>query len=155
MLNFLYFSLEINTPLTKPLGAYGDVYELPSNMWGANMVPQTAVIPLVDLVITHGGNNTVTESFYFGKPCIVMPLFCDQHDNAQRLEELGLGLKFRPYQVTENELLVGIEKILADQELADKMKTISERIQASNSQSRAADLIEEVALSGKNINGEF
>src|SRR5690606_8192981 len=34
--------------------------ELAPNMWGAEFVPQTKIIPMVDLVITHGGNNTVT-----------------------------------------------------------------------------------------------
>ena len=56
-------------------GLIGDRYSLPSNMWGQNSVPQIQVLPLVDLVITHGGNNTVTETFYFGKPMIVMPLY--------------------------------------------------------------------------------
>ena len=42
-------------------GVYGDQYDLPSNCWGGKMVPQIKVLPKVDLVITHGGNNTVTE----------------------------------------------------------------------------------------------
>ena len=67
--------------------------ELAPNMWGAEFVPQTSILPLVDLVITHGGNNTTTECLHFGKPMIVLPLFWDQYDNAQRMDELGLGVR--------------------------------------------------------------
>jgi len=118
--------------------------DLPRNMWGAIRLPQTNVIPLVDLVITHGGNNTITESFYFGKKILVLPLCIDQLDNAQRIEETGLGLKFQPYQVSR-ELLSGIQKLLNDELLQKRMISISKRIQASNSQVKAADLIEDVA----------
>jgi UDP:flavonoid glycosyltransferase YjiC (YdhE family) len=37
-------------------------YELADNMWGAEVLPQVSILPHVDLVITHGGNNTTTES---------------------------------------------------------------------------------------------
>jgi UDP:flavonoid glycosyltransferase YjiC (YdhE family) len=63
-------------------GPQAALYELADNMWGAQSVPQTNVIPLVDLVITHAGNNTTTESFHFGKPMVALPLFWDQYDNA-------------------------------------------------------------------------
>ena len=123
----------------------GHEIDLPLNMWGASRLPQTNVIPLVDLVITHGGNNTITETFYFGKRVLVLPLCFDQLDNARRIEETGLGLQFKPYQVTEDELLSGIQKLLDDELLEKRMISISKRIQASNSQARAADLIENVA----------
>ena len=48
-------------------------YELADNMWGAEFLPQTSLMPLVDLVITHGGNNTTTEALHFGKPMVVLP----------------------------------------------------------------------------------
>lgn len=44
---------------------------LPRNMWGERYLPQTALLPFVDLVITHGGNNTFTEVFARGKPMVV------------------------------------------------------------------------------------
>jgi UDP:flavonoid glycosyltransferase YjiC (YdhE family) len=130
-------------------GPLADKYELADNMWGAATVPQTKVIPLVDLVITHGGNNTVTESFYFGKRLLVLSLFADQLDNGQRIHETGLGLQFLPYTVTEEDLLGGIETLLKDELLERRMISISKRIQSSNSQAEAADVIEKVARNNK------
>ncbi|CAG2115015.1 unnamed protein product, partial [Medioppia subpectinata] len=113
-------------------GPLHDKYELPNNMWGQKTLPQTAVIPLVDLVLTHGGNNTVTETFYFGKPMLVLPLWADQYDNAQRLQETGLGLRLNPFHCTEEELLTSIDKLVNDSDLAQRMKSIGDRIRESN-----------------------
>jgi len=128
-------------------GGMGDELELelPSNMWGASFLPQTSIIPLVDLVVCHAGTNTITESFYFGKPILTLPLMVDQTDNAQRIYETGHGLRFHPYHVTQDQLLSGIENLLADELLKRRMKSISKRMQSSNSQARAADVIEDVA----------
>jgi len=119
--------------------------DLPPNMWGEPFLPQTKVIPLVDLVITHAGHNTIAESFYFGKRILTLPLFTDQLDNARRIEETGLGRQFSPYAVTEEELLSGIESLLADELLQRRMISISQRIQSGNPQAKAADIIEDVA----------
>jgi UDP:flavonoid glycosyltransferase YjiC (YdhE family) len=48
------------------MGPQHDERQLAGNMTGAEFLPQTSILPLVDVVITHGGNNTVTESLYFG-----------------------------------------------------------------------------------------
>lgn len=60
-------------------GPLHDQYEVAgANQWGDRYLPQLDIIPHVDLVITHGGNNSITEIFAHGKPTIVLPLFADQ-----------------------------------------------------------------------------
>ena len=65
----------------------------PTTWSGPSSCPQPSILPKVDLVITHGGNNTVTECFHDGKPMILLPLFWDQYDNAQRVHETGFGVR--------------------------------------------------------------
>jgi MGT family glycosyltransferase len=119
--------------------------ELAPNMTGAEFLPQTSVIPQADLVITHGGNNTTTECFHFGKPMIVLPLFWDQHDNAQRVAELGLGVRLDTYRFTDAELHGALAQLLGDRALRDRLATGAAQIQARQGLRRAADLIEGAA----------
>ena len=99
-------------------GPQADRITLADNMVGAQMLPQTKVIPQVDLVISHGGNNTVTETLHFGKPLIVLPLFWDQYENAQRIDELGFGVRLDTYAFADDELTGAVDRLLADTALA-------------------------------------
>ncbi len=129
-------------------GPLGEQIRLHDNMTGANVLPQPAILPQVDLVITHGGNNTVTESFHNGKPMIVLPLFWDQVDNAQRIHETGFGRQFATYDFEESELLRGIDALRSDVSLQQRLRSLAARLQANPGTGKAADLIERVGLTG-------
>jgi len=120
-------------------------YELADNMVGAEFLPQTTIIPEVDLVITHGGNNTTTEAMHFGKPMIVLPLFWDQYDNAQRMDELGFGKRLSTYGFTDQEMFDALDALLGDSELRARMAEMGKKIQARNGLVVGADVIERVA----------
>jgi MGT family glycosyltransferase len=126
-------------------GPQHDRIALAENMWGAEFLPQPSILPLADVVITHGGNNTVTECFHFGKPMVALPLFWDQYDNAQRVDELGLGVRLASYEFEDRELTGAIELLLTDRAVKARMDSIAGRLQASPGTVRAADLIEELA----------
>ena len=62
-----------------------------------------------------------------------MPLLGDQYDNAQRVHEKGFGIRIDPFESTKEELLNGIELLLNDKPLNDKLKNIAQRIKSENS----------------------
>jgi MGT family glycosyltransferase len=126
-------------------GPQHDQLELAGNMAGAEFLPQVSILPHVDLVITHGGNNTVTESLRFGRPMIVLPLFWDQYDNAQRIAENGLGVRLDTYAHAPEELTGAIERLLAAAPVHERLNAISSRLAAAPGTVKAADLIERAA----------
>jgi UDP:flavonoid glycosyltransferase YjiC (YdhE family) len=127
------------------MGPQHAALELAPNMVGAELLPQPAILPHVDLVVTHGGNNTVTECFHFGKPMVLLPLFWDQYDNAQRMDELGLGIRLAPYEMEGDELRGAIKRLLEDRALAQRLEGIAVRLQSQPGTTVAADAIESIA----------
>lgn len=123
-------------------GPRAEEFDLPENCWGEATLPQTRILPLVDLVITHGGNNSVTESFFFGKPMIVLPLFADQYDNAQRIQEKGYGVRLEAYDFEDHKLIEAIDKLLFDEQLKQRLQKASKRIEQSRSKEKACLRIE-------------
>ncbi|TRZ85775.1 MAG: glycosyl transferase [Streptomycetaceae bacterium] len=119
-------------------------YELAENMYGAEFLAQIKIIPQVDLVITHGGNNTVVESMHFGKPMIVLPLFWDQYDNAQRIDETGFGVRLATYDFEDAEMVDAIDRLLNDHKLQDLLRETKARIQGNSGVKVGADVIESV-----------
>jgi MGT family glycosyltransferase len=128
------------------MGPQAERITLANNMVGAQMLPQTKVIPQVDLVISHGGNNTVTETLHFGKPLIVLPLFWDQYENAQRIDELGFGVRLDTYGFVDTELTEAVDQLLADTTLRAELADMGAAIRARDGLRTGADAIERVGL---------
>jgi UDP:flavonoid glycosyltransferase YjiC (YdhE family) len=127
------------------MGPQAGQIALPDNIHGEEFLPQPSILPLVDAVITHGGNNTTTESFSFGKPMMVLPLFWDQHDNAQRVDEMGFGQRLAPYGFSDDQFLTALDDLLTDRDRQSRMAGIGQRLQADPGPIKAANLIERLA----------
>jgi MGT family glycosyltransferase len=127
------------------MGPQHELLRLAGNMAGAEFLPQVSVLPQVDLVITHAGNNTVTECLHFGRPMLALPIFWDQHDNATRVEETGFGARLDTYHFEDSELTTAIDRLLADDAMSKRLESVSSRLQATSGAERAADLIERLA----------
>lgn len=125
--------------------------KLGERMYGEPFLPQPSIVAQCDLLITHGGNNTLCEGFNFGLPMIVHPLFWDQYDNAQRVAELGYGVRLNSYTWTGQELQAAVDTLLGGAEPGRKMKAIAKRLQAEPGRLKAAELIERLARTGEPI----
>jgi MGT family glycosyltransferase len=123
------------------LDAYTD---LPANVQVASFFPQPAVLPHVNLVIHHGGNNTFNEALYFGKPSIIMPFCWDGLDNATRVQETGYGLRLPRYAWTDGELAAAIERCLADRAMRERLDRVSAHMRSADGRRKAARLIDDL-----------
>ncbi|HET7172525.1 MAG TPA: nucleotide disphospho-sugar-binding domain-containing protein [Gaiellales bacterium] len=135
------------------MGALKDEMTLGERMYGEQFLPQPSILPQCDLLITHGGNNTTCEGFHFGLPMIALPLFWDQYDNAQRLQETGFGVRLPTYDWAEAGLLGTVDRLVGDDQLAGVMRENARRIQADSGRARAAGLLERLAVERAPVTG--
>jgi UDP:flavonoid glycosyltransferase YjiC (YdhE family) len=116
----------------------------PPNVHLASWYPQPSVIPQVDAMIHHGGNNSFTECLYFGKPAIIMPYVWDGHDNATRVHETRHGLKMPRYDWTDADLARNLETLLTDPTMRANLERASAHMQSRSGTEKAATLLEKL-----------
>ncbi|MCW2832581.1 MAG: UDP-glucuronosyl/UDP-glucosyltransferase [Nocardioides sp.] len=75
-------------------------------------LPQVALLQRAALLITHGGNNSVTEALTAGVPMVVLPFSTDQFAGAAAIEAAGLGAALDPNVVTSADLGRAVRSVL-------------------------------------------
>lgn len=123
-----------------PLSELGDI---PSHWTIAEHLPQPAVISQSSLVITHGGNNTVTEALTAGVPLLIGPLSTDQFAAAADIEAAGLGRAFDPNHDSASTVADLASEVMSNNSLA--ASAIGQSLRARPGEVVAADLIEQKA----------
>jgi UDP:flavonoid glycosyltransferase YjiC (YdhE family) len=79
---------------------------------------------------------------------VVLPLFWDQYDNAQRVQETGFGLRLDTYGHEPEQLLAAVDRVVADAAMRERLDAASARLRAHGGTERAAERIEAVARVG-------
>ena len=125
------------------VGEYLDQYdEPPANVHLAGWYPQPSVIPQVDAVIHHGGNNSFTECLYFGKPALVLPYVWDGHDNATRVAETGHGLTMHRSDWADDQFVAAIEQLLSSEAMHARLAATSAHMRAHDGPTKAAGILD-------------
>lgn len=128
--------LILATGVTLP----SELNSLPESWIVEPYLPQPALLPHCDLVVTHGGNNTVTEALTAGRPLLVGPLSTDQFAGAADLEQAGFGLVFDPNHDDPGTISDLAERVLGGSAV-DEARRLGNELRANPGPELAADLI--------------
>lgn len=104
-------------------------------------VPQLGLLPRVDLIISHGGNNTINETLVAGKPLIVIPFGGEQIQNARRVEALGAGLSIDFDDLDEASVRLTAYRIRQTPTFAARAREIASALRGVNGVGVAADVV--------------
>lgn len=96
-----------------PVGALG---RLPGNVFASRSIPQADLVRRADVLVTHGGMNSVLEAASAGVPMLLAPRSREQSRTAARLIALGVAAPAGgAHEVRERvERLVGTARVAAD-----------------------------------------
>jgi zeaxanthin glucosyltransferase len=117
-------------------------HDLPGDPLIYDWVPQQAVLRHADLVICHGGMNTVLDSLAAGVPLATVPLAFEQAATAARLEFAGVGRTVLSRSPTA-QIGDAIAQVRSAPTYLQKALAVQREICNAGGAARAADLIEQ------------
>ena len=77
-------------------------------------VPQAAILPHVDLVLSHAGSGTVLGALAHGIPMVLIPMGAAQPWNGDRCEALGIGRVLDPVAATPDDIRSAARDVLGE-----------------------------------------
>lgn len=115
--------------------------DLPGNPLVYDWVPQGAVLARADLVVCHGGMNSVLETLGLGLPMVVIPIAFEQSAVAARLERAGVA-RALSRRASARQLAGAIAEVRRSPGFRERAEAVRVEIRESGGVRRAADLIE-------------
>ncbi|MDQ2809858.1 MAG: glycosyltransferase [Chloroflexota bacterium] len=131
--------------LIVTLGREGDPADFapqPANVHIARYIPQSLLLPYCDLLVMHGGSNTLLAALDLGLPLVVVPLIADQFFNATVTHRLRLGQVVPRDQLTPAAIRTAVDNVLTDPLYGQTARRLQAELQALPDQQYAVGLVE-------------
>ena len=114
-------------------------------------VNQFYLMDRFSLVFSHGGYNPAAESLFYGVPTIAFPFLFDQGWIAQRLEELGVGVRISRVRHTPLMLRDHADRLLTAADVRSGLTALQADAHRINGRLRGAEAIEAVLASSEEV----
>jgi MGT family glycosyltransferase len=105
-------------------------------------VPQTAVLPHCDAVVSHAGSGTVLGALTLGLPQVCLPQGADQFMNADAVAASGTGLAIDPGAVSPAAIGVAVATVLDQEKYRIAASSVASSIAAMPSPDDVAAVLE-------------
>jgi MGT family glycosyltransferase len=116
---------------------------VPNNVEVHRWLPHLDVLPHAAVFLSHGGMTSVTEALSAGVPLVIVPTTPEQEANGDRVERLGLGRRLSPNALSATTLRDAVAEVMADRDVAERVRRMRQELMAAGGARRAADCIEE------------
>ena len=116
----------------------------PDNVHVERYVPQSLLLPHCDLVVNHGGSGSVIGALAHGLPLVVLPMGADQLPNAQRCEQLGVGVVLDAVRATPRSVRDTTSALLRDAHAREAAERIRDEIASLPGPEAAVPMLEQL-----------
>jgi MGT family glycosyltransferase len=117
---------------------------VPDHVLVCKFVPQLDLLPHLDVVVCHSGDNTVCESLAYGVPLVVAPIRDSQPVIAGQVIDAGAGIRVHFGRVGATELRNAISLVLDDLSYRAAARRVQASFTAAGGATTAADHLEKL-----------
>ncbi len=115
-----------------------------NNIFVTDYISQSLVYKYCDLVINHGGLNTIISAVLHGIPSIIMPIGADNFYNARQCESEGIArIVYFDKKPVEN-LKIAIEDIMSNKIYCEKISLLRKKIKQMPEVTKGIEIIEKL-----------
>lgn len=101
--------------------------------------PQIEAIKHSELVVCHGGCQTVHEALYFGKPIVGIPHHAEVSEMVNSVEIAGAGVRLSPAKLTRHTVVDAVERATS-QEIRSSAGTLAALLREADGKKNALTL---------------
>lgn len=114
----------------------------PAHVRIERFVPQAALLPHCDAVVSHGGSGSVIGALAYGLPSVLIPMGADQPQNAARCAALGVSRVLDAVDATSDHVREAVAAVLADPSYRLAAERLRDEIAALPGPAHAVTLLE-------------
>lgn len=114
----------------------------PPNVLVRDWVPQVALLERTAAVVSHGGQNTVSETLAAGVPMVLAPIRDDQPTIADQVVAAGAGIRVRFGRVGVVQMRAAIDAVLRDPRYRDGAREVQASYARAGGAAEAAERID-------------